>query len=58
MFSTRNLCRRTRRSGRRHVSSDDEDNYGLLTIELVFENLARWYAGKPLRNVVDAGLRY
>ena len=41
-----------------HVSSDDEDNYGLLTIELVFENLARWYAGKPLRNVVDAGLRY
>jgi len=41
-----------------HVSSDDEDNYGLLTIELVFENLARWYAGRPLRNVVDAGLRY
>ena len=41
-----------------HVSSDDEDNYGLLTIELVFENPARWYAGKPLRNVVDAGLRY
>ena len=23
-----------------HVSSDDEDNYGLLTIELVFENSA------------------
>ena len=41
-----------------HVSSDDEDNYGPLTIELVFKNLARWYAGKPLRNVVDAGLRY
>ena len=41
-----------------HVSSDDEENYGPLTIDLVFDNIARWYAGKPLRNVVDAGLRY
>lgn len=41
-----------------HVSSDDEDNYGPLTIDLVFENIARWIAGKTLRNVVDAGLRY
>ena len=29
-----------------------------LTIDLVFDNIARWYAGKPLRNVVDRGLRY
>jgi glyoxylate/hydroxypyruvate reductase A len=41
-----------------HVSSDDDDNYAPLTIDLVFDNIARWYAGKPLRNVVDRGLRY
>ena len=41
-----------------HVSSDDDDNYAPLTIDLVFENLARWIAGKPLKNVVDPGLRY
>lgn len=41
-----------------HVSSDDDENYAPLTIDLVFENIARWIAGKPLRNVVDAGLRY
>jgi glyoxylate/hydroxypyruvate reductase A len=41
-----------------HVSSDDEDHYAPLTIELVFNNIARWYAGKALRNVVDPGLRY
>lgn len=41
-----------------HVSSDDDDNYAPLTIDLVFENIRRWYAGKPMRNIVDAGLRY
>ena len=41
-----------------HVSSDDENNYGPLTIDLVFENLARWVAGKPLRNMVDRALHY
>ena len=41
-----------------HVSSDDEDNYGLLTIDLVFENMASWVAGKPFRNIVNRKLRY
>lgn len=41
-----------------HVSSDDEENYGPLTIDLVFENIARWVAGKPFRNIVDRDLRY
>ena len=31
---------------------------GNAVIDLVFDNIARWYAGKPLRNVVDRGLRY
>ena len=30
-----------------HVSSDDENNYGPLTIDLVFENLARWAVANP-----------
>lgn len=41
-----------------HVSSDDEDNYGPLTADLVFENIGRWYAGKTLKNVVDRDLQY
>jgi len=41
-----------------HVSSDDEDNYGPLTIDLVFENIASWVAGKPFRNIIDRKLRY
>ena len=41
-----------------HVSSDDEDNYGYLTIDLVFETIANWVAGKPFRNIVDRKLRY
>ncbi|NKB60441.1 MAG: D-2-hydroxyacid dehydrogenase [Alphaproteobacteria bacterium] len=41
-----------------HVSSDDNDNYAPLTIDLVFENIARWYAGKTLKNVVDPDLQY
>ena len=41
-----------------HGSSDDDDNYAPLIIDLVFDNIARWYAGKPLRNVVDRDLRY
>jgi glyoxylate/hydroxypyruvate reductase A len=41
-----------------HVSSDDDDNYAPLTIDLVFENIARWHAGKTLKNVVDTELQY
>ena len=41
-----------------HVSSDDEDNYGPLTIDLGFENIASWVAGKPFRNIIDRKLRY
>ncbi len=41
-----------------HVSSDDDDNYAPLTIDLVFENVARWRAGKPFKNVVDSELEY
>ncbi|MBI10241.1 MAG: D-2-hydroxyacid dehydrogenase [Rhodospirillaceae bacterium] len=41
-----------------HVSSDDDDNYGPLTADLVFENIGRWIAGKPLKNVVDRKLQY
>ena len=41
-----------------HVSSDDEDNYGSLTIDLVFETITNWVAGKPFRNIVDRKLRY
>ena len=36
-----------------HVSSDDNDNYGPLTADLVFENFGRWIAGKMLKTVVD-----
>ena len=41
-----------------HVSSDDGENYAPLTIDLVFENIGRWVAGKPLKNVVDPDLQY
>ena len=41
-----------------HVSSDDENNYGPLTIDRVFENIARWIADKPFRNIIDRTLRY
>ena len=41
-----------------HVSSGDEDNYGPLTIDLVFEDIASWVAGKHFRNIVDRKLRY
>ncbi len=41
-----------------HVSSDDREKYAPLTIDLVFDNIARWYAGKPFKNVVDPELQY
>lgn len=41
-----------------HVSSDDDDNYGPLTADLVFENIGRWVAGRTLKNVVDPKLQY
>lgn len=41
-----------------HVSSDDDDNYAPLTADLVFENIARWYDGRRLKNIVDPDLQY
>ena len=55
-------CWRSRRASNQrrtpHVSSDDDDNYGPLTADLVFENIGRWVAGKVLKNVVDRTLQY
>ena len=36
-----------------HVSSDDRRAYVPLTLDLVFENLGRLLAGRPLLNQVD-----
>ena len=41
-----------------HVSSDDDLTYVPRTLDLVFENLGRLLAGKPLRNRVDPSLGY
>lgn len=41
-----------------HVSSDDDQSYIPLTLDLVFENLARLRAGRPLRNRVRPKLGY
>ncbi|MDP6874649.1 MAG: D-2-hydroxyacid dehydrogenase [Alphaproteobacteria bacterium] len=41
-----------------HVSSDDDLTYVPRTLDLVFENMARLLAGKPLRNRVDPVLGY
>ncbi len=41
-----------------HVSSDDGASYIPLTLDLFFENMARYLAGKPLKNRVDAALGY
>lgn len=41
-----------------HVSSDDDVSYIPLTLDLVFDNLARMLAGKPLRNKVRPRLGY
>lgn len=41
-----------------HVSSDDAERYMAYTLDLVFENLARLLAGKPLRNRVNRSRGY
>ena len=41
-----------------HVSADDGDSYVSLTLDLVFRNLERLFAGKPLDNVVRPELGY
>ncbi|MCB1742573.1 MAG: D-2-hydroxyacid dehydrogenase [Gammaproteobacteria bacterium] len=39
-------------------SSTSMEGYGERLVELFLDNLARWQAGEPLRNVVDPGLGY
>ena len=41
-----------------HCSSDDSDYYTPRTLDLVMENMARFIAGKPLRNRVSHRLQY
>lgn len=41
-----------------HVSADDGDNYIPITLDMLFDNLRRYIAGEPLRNVVDPALGY
>jgi glyoxylate/hydroxypyruvate reductase A len=41
-----------------HSSSDDREQYTPRTLDLVFRNMARFIAGKPLRNRVDPTLQY
>jgi len=36
-----------------HISCDDAEHYMDITLDLWFENLARFVAGRPLRNCVD-----
>ena len=41
-----------------HVTSDDEDQYLRKTFDMVFENVRRIAAGKPLLNVIDRNRGY
>jgi phosphoglycerate dehydrogenase-like enzyme len=41
-----------------HVSSDDADAYAPRTLDLVFDNVDRLLAGRPLRNRVDPARQY
>lgn len=41
-----------------HVSSDDEESYAPLTLDLFFDNAARHLEGRPLRNRVRPRLGY
>ena len=41
-----------------HCSSDDSDYYTPRTLDLVMENMARFIAGKPMRNRVSRRLEY
>jgi phosphoglycerate dehydrogenase-like enzyme len=41
-----------------HVSADDGDSYVPITLHLFFDNLRRYLAGEPLRNLVRPDLGY
>ncbi len=41
-----------------HCSSDDSEYYTPRTLDLVFENIERYLAGKPLKNRVRSALQY
>jgi len=41
-----------------HVSSDDPERYAALSLDLIFDNVRRYLAGRPLRNVVDRARGY
>ena len=41
-----------------HVSADDGDAYVPITLDLFFDNMRRYLAGKPLCNVVNPALGY
>jgi phosphoglycerate dehydrogenase-like enzyme len=41
-----------------HVSSDDAERYTPLTLDLFFDNLRRYLAGRPLRNRIDPRREY
>ena len=41
-----------------HVSSDDLDSYVPRTLDLVFENVRRYFRGRPLKNRVQPGREY
>lgn len=41
-----------------HISADDGDAYVPITLDLFFENVRRYLAGEPLRNVVRPDLGY
>lgn len=41
-----------------HVSSDDEVSYVPLTLDLFFDNMGKYLAGRPLRNRVRPALGY
>lgn len=41
-----------------HVSSDDAEEYMPRTLDLLFENVRRYLAGRPFKNRVDAAREY
>ena len=41
-----------------HISSDDGNGYGALTLKLFFENMQRYLNGEPLQNQVRTDLGY
>lgn len=35
-----------------HISSDDDESYVPMTLDLLFDNMRRYMEGRPLRNLV------